>query len=87
MKIELSFGNQNIKEDQISKQESTKDFVDQELNFKFRPITCIYRNDLMDLITNFFKMNISLNAETQLKAQDEYEKLREALSIQNVFET
>lgn len=31
-------------------------------------------------------MDIDLNAETKLKAQNEYEKLREALSLQNVFE-
>ena len=42
MQIEVYFGNQNIKEDRISRQESTLDFIDQELNFHFRPITCLY---------------------------------------------
>jgi hypothetical protein len=86
MHIEVVFGNQNIKADRISKQESTLDFVDQELNFHFRPITCLYQTELINKITKFFQMDIDLNAETKLKAQDECEKLREALSLQNVFE-
>jgi hypothetical protein len=31
-------------------------------------------------------MDVEIGTETKLKAQDEYEKLREALSLQNVFE-
>jgi len=53
MFIELLFGNQNIKEDKISRLESTSDFIDQELNFKFRPMSCIFRKEFLDLVYSF----------------------------------
>ena len=86
MTIELLFGNQNIKEDRISKMKSTSDFVDQELNFKFRPITCLFRKEFMHLFGKFFEMNEDINDETKMLALEEYEKLREAMTLQNVFE-
>jgi len=84
--IELMFGNQNIKEDRISKMKTTRDFIDKELTFKFRPITCMFRNKFMDLIWDFFDMDDCLNTQTKLKALDELEKIREKLSLQNMFE-
>lgn len=47
MEFHVFFGNQNIKEDKISRQESTQDFIDQEIYFHFRPITTVYRHDLI----------------------------------------
>jgi len=86
MTIELLFGNQNIKESMISKMLSTSDFVDQELNFKFRPMTCLYRTEFMEFFMKFFEMDEEVNDEVKLRALEEYEKLREAISLQNVFE-
>ena len=86
MTIDLLFGNQNIKESMISKMESTSDFVDQELNFKFRPMTSLYRKEFMEFFLKFFEMNEEVNDEVKLRALEEYEKLREAMSLQNVFE-
>jgi hypothetical protein len=81
MTIELLFGNQNIKESMISKMLSTSDFVDQELNFKFRPMTCLYRTEFMEFFMKFFEMNDEVNDEVKLRALEEYEKLREAISL------
>ena len=49
-------------------------------------MTCMYRKEYMQIISEFFEMDIALDAKTKLKAQDEYEKLRDALSLQNMFE-
>ena len=40
----------------------------------------------MKIISEYFEMDIEIGAKTKLMAQDEYEKLREALSLQNMFE-
>lgn len=86
MTIDLLFGNQNIKESMISKLESTADFVDQELAFKFRPITSLYRVELTEFFFDFLDMKEGVADEVKLRALEEYEKLREAITLQNVFE-
>jgi len=86
MTLELLFGNQNIKEDRISQMKSVSGFLDQELSFQFRPMTCMFRKEYMAIIQEFFEMDIEIDSKTKLMAQEEYEKLREALSLQNMFE-
>lgn len=81
MTIDLLFGNQNIKETMISKLESTADFVDQELNFKFRPITCLYRVEFAEFFSDFLEMKEGVADEVKLRALEEYEKLREAITL------
>ena len=86
MTTELKFGNQNIKESLISKRAPTDDFIYQELNFKFRPITCMYRKECVQFLSKFLEMKEELADEVKLMAQEEYEKIREAISLYNMFE-
>lgn len=71
----------------ISKLQSTDNFVDQEINFRFRPITCIYRQEFIRFLIGFLRIKDGLiNDEVKLRALEEYEKLRQSVSLQNVFE-
>lgn len=86
MKIEINFGNQNIKESQISNMESTEDFVDAELSFKFLPIVFIYRQEFVQLINKFLEINQCISDNVKLRALEIQEQMMENLSLQNVFD-
>lgn len=86
MKIEINFGNQNIKESQISNMESTEDFVDAELSFKFLPIVFIYRQEFVQLLNKFMEINQCISDNVKLRALEIQEQMMENLSLQNVFD-
>jgi hypothetical protein len=46
----------------------------------------MYRKEFLAVIQAFFDTDQDFDVQTKLKAQDEYEKLREALTVQSVFE-
>lgn len=68
MKIEVNFGNQNIKEQRISNMESTEDFIDSEINFRFKPIVFIYRQEFIQLIHKFMEINQGISDNVKLRA-------------------
>jgi hypothetical protein len=48
---------------------------------KFRPITILYRKEFAEFFTNFFEIKEGVTDEVKLRALEEYEKIREAITL------
>lgn len=65
----------------------TSNFLDQSLDLKMRAIFFEYRKEYIEFFMTFFSSKEEFKDELKLKALEEYEKLRDAVSLQNVLES
>ena len=63
-----------------------KDFTDQNLNVKIGSIYFQYRKEYIEFFMTFFKSNQEIQDELKLKALEEYEKLRDKVSVKNMLD-
>lgn len=66
--------------------ESTEDFVDAELSFKFLPIIFIYRQEFVQLINAFMEINQCISDNVKLRALELQEQMMENLTLQNMLD-
>ena len=65
---------------------STENFIDQEVSMKFKPMTYVYQKKVLDFMTDFVNVKDTVPEDVKLRAMEEYEKIKKAMQIQNIFE-
>lgn len=70
----------------ITEMQSTSEFIDHDIEFKFRPITYLYRQEFADFFVKFLEMKETVADEVRLRAIEEIEKLKDKMSVNYVYE-